>query len=381
MDAMRAAALREYTALPQRGKPQAHEWGVFAAFVAAESAVSGDGAIEGGADGPGPARALRVIAMGTGNKCVGRRLMSARGDVLHDSHAEVIARRALRRYILVSPTAILRRQLPATVRVLISTVPQKHGHLWQAEYTDLASVASCCGRDNDFVAAAPSRAHTLLRLDKGGGGGWGSSPSVVRYRTDVELFLYINQPPCGDASIFRDGAGGGDAAGHRRPPATGAAEKVELPGWASDGDRGYLRRTGMLGSWSWLTLPYLLSPPPLSIAPSPAELESLAESHPPRAGAKIATTDGGGGGGGGGGGDTFVGVGGGEERGSGEQQQQQQTLGALRTKSGRSDLREADRTMSMSCSDKIARWCVLHAACVCACVRPVDICRGLCVAL
>jgi tRNA-specific adenosine deaminase 1 len=31
-------------------------------------------------------------------------------------------------------------------------------------------------------------------------------------------------------------------------------------------------------------------------------------------------------------------------------------LGALRTKAGRSDLPAAKRTLSMSCSDKLARW-------------------------
>lgn len=36
--------------------------------------------------------------------------------------------------------------------------------------------------------------------------------------------------------------------------------------------------------------------------------------------------------------------------------EEQQALGALRTKSGRSDIALSDRTTSMSCSDKICRW-------------------------
>jgi tRNA-specific adenosine deaminase 1 len=44
---------------------------------------------------------------------------------------------------------------------------------------------------------------------------------------------------------------------------------------------------------------------------------------------------------------------------SAERESGQQLLGALRTKSGRTDMQAARRTMSMSCSDKIARWNVL----------------------
>uniref|UniRef100_UPI00358F348A tRNA-specific adenosine deaminase 1-like isoform X2 n=1 Tax=Myxine glutinosa TaxID=7769 RepID=UPI00358F348A len=72
-----------YSQLPRQGKPRpGREWTLLAAFV-----------VDRGGDD------LEVAAMGTGTKCIGALQMSRTGEVLNDSHAEVIARRGFLRYL------------------------------------------------------------------------------------------------------------------------------------------------------------------------------------------------------------------------------------------------------------------------------------------
>uniref|UniRef100_A0A6P7H266 tRNA-specific adenosine deaminase 1 n=1 Tax=Diabrotica virgifera virgifera TaxID=50390 RepID=A0A6P7H266_DIAVI len=80
-DKVAEVSIKCFKMLPKSGKPSSTEWTVLSCIV---QEFDND---------------LTVVALGTGSKCIGKSKMSANGDILNDSHAEVICRRSFLRYI------------------------------------------------------------------------------------------------------------------------------------------------------------------------------------------------------------------------------------------------------------------------------------------
>lgn len=88
IEAMVAKVLETFGGLPSRGKPQTHEYTTLAAVV-----VSVDSDAEGGD------RDEFAISIAIGTKCVPEKSRCPSGSVVHDSHAEVLVRRTLKRWL------------------------------------------------------------------------------------------------------------------------------------------------------------------------------------------------------------------------------------------------------------------------------------------
>ncbi|XP_035825974.1 tRNA-specific adenosine deaminase 1 isoform X2 [Aplysia californica] len=92
---------------------------------------------------------LRAVALGTGSKCIGKSKMSNTGDVLNDSHAEILARRSFVRFL----------------------------------YEELKRVYA--GQPSDvFIKPSPS------------------NDNRCSLRPGVTFHFFTSHTPCGDASIF-----------------------------------------------------------------------------------------------------------------------------------------------------------------------------------
>lgn len=72
-----------FDSLPKTGKPKETEWTVLSCIVKEDS----------------NSFTYEVVALGTGSKCIGLDKMSINGDILNDSHAEVMCRRSFLRYL------------------------------------------------------------------------------------------------------------------------------------------------------------------------------------------------------------------------------------------------------------------------------------------
>jgi Adenosine-deaminase (editase) domain len=141
-----------------KGKPKSNEWTVYAAIVAEEI---------------GPEHDAWVVSCATGTKCTSSR--NGHGDVLHDCHAEVLARRGL-------------------VRVLLKEVCSLYD---QTETNDLPG--KLVNGDNSRPRSSGSKGLLVpiqSNLDT-------ADHDQFSLRSDVKLHLYVSDSPCGDASIYQ----------------------------------------------------------------------------------------------------------------------------------------------------------------------------------
>ena len=159
------AVLAKYASLPKNGKPQAHEYTLLAGFATTD---------ERHPDAP-----PKVVALGTGTKCLGGDKRCVNGMALADSHAEVLARRALVLYM----------------------------------YDEITRLCDA-GREGALANPGVSifqpgeRSGETTTLNDDGTVDWTRTRLWCSLRPGVAVHMYVSQSPCGDASIFETSSDG-----------------------------------------------------------------------------------------------------------------------------------------------------------------------------
>ncbi|XP_029993210.1 LOW QUALITY PROTEIN: tRNA-specific adenosine deaminase 1-like [Sphaeramia orbicularis] len=252
---------RRFAELPRRGKPEpGREWTLMAAVVQLTRGQD-SGRVE-----------KEVVSLGTGTKCIGRSAMSPTGDVLNDSHAEVMARRGCVRYLI--------QELHRVVSGSTSSV--------------------------------------FDQMDENGR--W-------RLKPGVSFVFFTSHTPCGDASIIPMM----EIQTQPCPPVPNLKRRVQEPDRGPNTKRPHLEVQDPHLEDGGASVDPPHSEDPSQNPPLKPELEPGVDIH--RTGAKCVP---------GGPADPL-------HPGSGYH-----STGVLRVKPGR-----GEPTMSLSCSDKLARWGVL----------------------
>jgi Adenosine-deaminase (editase) domain len=154
-----------------KGKPKRNEeWTVYAAMIAHR--IDDD-------------RSMWIVSCATGTKCTAQR---QNGTVLHDSHAEVLARRGL-------------------VRVLWKEIQQRRNDQMQ-NHNEAADPRFLLVRRDD---STPDECTTEQ-----------STQPKYQLHPQIQLHLYISDSPCGDASIYPVSAISQDDAGNDQQQDSGS---------------------------------------------------------------------------------------------------------------------------------------------------------------
>jgi len=297
--AIALAVQRRFASLPKTGKPASHEHTVLAGFVVTPPSADDFTTIN---------RRYHVAALATGTKCLGaaRRAEAAAGappaSLLHDSHAEALARRALLLWVHTQ------------LREAWSRRRDGGGGAGDAPAPPAAPPAGAAVAAAGAAAGAPGTDTPPPLCFQ-----WLPDRRRFALLPGVELCMYVSQSPCGDASILHDEEGNQEEGGN------GGGGEATGRGDRGGGDGG----GGADGAPS--------NPPDPPARPAagrtgakliePADPAGAKDGSPfarpavPQAGDVEAAAAG------------------------------AQRRGALRRKPGR-----GDATLSMSCSDKLGRW-------------------------
>ena len=185
------AATRAYDALPKRGKPQPHERTVLAAILVETPRRDGRGVH------------LDVVALGTGTKCVGDRNDDDGGETLYDSHAEMVARRAWKRWTHAQLHRTWNRGDPSAERLKPDT--HKRCKVESHEDGKAGAASTCHGNSCQTNEHGPSRSE-LEREERRGDPREGyflpcAGCGKARPRPGTKWHFYVSQVPCGDACL------------------------------------------------------------------------------------------------------------------------------------------------------------------------------------
>ncbi|KAK5727289.1 hypothetical protein LTR15_003183 [Elasticomyces elasticus] len=146
---------------------------------------------------------LTCAALATGMKCLPlAKLPPANGNVLHDWHAEILAIRALNRWLLDECEELVRKGKEAESRWVA----------WRQEFK----------AENSCSAQAAGHEHLVdpeATKDQCPGPDWQGQPFSIR--DDVRIHLYVSDAPCGDASMELTMAAQPDSAPWTSQPADG----------------------------------------------------------------------------------------------------------------------------------------------------------------
>lgn len=198
-------AVEAYARLPPRGKPNQGEHTVMASFVVEEEEqLPSKVSLPSPSSPPLPRQpnnssAFTAVAVATGSKCVGAAARSRRGDVVNDCHAEVLARRALLRW-------------------MVAEMEKAKAEGGEGDGGRGAAAGSrFFERDNSCSSSSPPSSSSSSALPR------------FRKKTPWRLHLVTSQVPCGDACV-RPGAVTGARAmmtGGRRAGGAGGGEEGE----------------------------------------------------------------------------------------------------------------------------------------------------------